>query len=256
VAIARALDGEHAQAPGPGKETINPALISVPFNCRIADLVDIILDCRVKVGHNVCSCGSLPTLEINLSHNHNETDWPEDARRAMTTKYDGPGGSDRATILDRPGVATSGASRGVEEGRRQCGNLPSPGVRSETAPEVRAADLVGARQAARQRAGAVIDPRSAEIMWGWAKVADPYDELDIPDEDSCTARTHYARASGESAWIAFIDIPGLIQMAIWERLRENRIMLSPRAILLADNTIMDTEDSLYLRERLRHSPVM
>ena len=64
------------------------------------------------------------------------------------------------------------------------------------------------RLAIREEAGRKIDPETAEVMWKYAQMVDPYgDGLEIPDELWLVGRTYFARSPGSDIWVWFGDLP-------------------------------------------------
>ena len=62
--------------------------------------------------------------------------------------------------------------------------------------------------AARKRAGLEIDPETAEVMWCYGHLLDPYDaHADLTDEGKCIGRVFFARNPGSDIWVAFHDLP-------------------------------------------------
>ena len=76
--------------------------------------------------------------------------------------------------------------------------------------------------ALRRAAGLAIDPETAEVMWDYGLVIDPYgDYRSIPDEYQCVGREYFARAPGSDVWIDFCDLPQATEDALWAKHRSN-----------------------------------
>jgi hypothetical protein len=75
--------------------------------------------------------------------------------------------------------------------------------------------------AIRKKAGLGIDPKTAELLWCWGQMADPYDDLaEIPDECYCIGLLYFARSPGsDNIWVEFGDLPDATVKALRERLR-------------------------------------
>lgn len=57
-------------------------------------------------------------------------------------------------------------------------------------------------------AGKLIDPATAEMMWQWRQVLDPYGVgLDIPEEGNCVGREYFVRAPNSDIWVWTYDLP-------------------------------------------------
>jgi hypothetical protein len=49
--------------------------------------------------------------------------------------------------------------------------------------------------ATRKEAGLQIDPKTAEVHWGWGQICDPYGiDPDLPEEYDCIGRIYFARS--------------------------------------------------------------
>lgn len=56
-------------------------------------------------------------------------------------------------------------------------------------------------------AGAQIDPATAEVVWEWGQLGDPYGlSPDPPPEGECVGRLYWARAPGTNIWINFCHL--------------------------------------------------
>jgi hypothetical protein len=61
--------------------------------------------------------------------------------------------------------------------------------------------------AAREREGLRIDPETAEVMWRYVNIGDPYDLDPGPPEEECIGRGYFARRPGSDIWVEFGDLP-------------------------------------------------
>jgi hypothetical protein len=74
--------------------------------------------------------------------------------------------------------------------------------------------------AARKEAGALIDPRTAEVMRAYGQTLDPYGvDPDLPEEYRQIGRNYFARAPLSDVWVSFEDLPSETCMALWCRLK-------------------------------------
>ncbi len=65
--------------------------------------------------------------------------------------------------------------------------------------------------------GLEIDPATAEYLWHYAQVLDPYGIHDLPPEAQCVGRMHFARSPG-GTWVEFRDLPQATADALWKRI--------------------------------------
>jgi hypothetical protein len=62
--------------------------------------------------------------------------------------------------------------------------------------------------AIRKEAGLKIDPKTAEVVYNWGQVLDPYGIYsDLTDEERCIGRIYFARSPGSDIWVEFSDLP-------------------------------------------------
>jgi hypothetical protein len=70
-------------------------------------------------------------------------------------------------------------------------------------------------EAWRKAAGLNIDPETAEIVWEYTQVGDPYGVWpNIPEEGRCVGRSYFARSPGMDVWIEFGDLPDATRDAL------------------------------------------
>jgi MT-A70 len=62
--------------------------------------------------------------------------------------------------------------------------------------------------AIRKEAALQIDPETAEVMWKYGHIMDPYGvDPDLPEEYQCVGRAYFARFPGGDVWVSFYDLP-------------------------------------------------
>jgi hypothetical protein len=73
-------------------------------------------------------------------------------------------------------------------------------------------------RAIRREAGLHIDPETAEVMWTWGQIADPYgiEGADLPGEHDCVGRIYFAQSPGSGVWVEFGDLPKATVAALWK----------------------------------------
>jgi hypothetical protein len=69
-------------------------------------------------------------------------------------------------------------------------------------------------------AGELIDPATAEMLWHWASVTDPYGVLDRRDENEeyNIGRIYFLRESHNKTWICAYDLPEATLKKFWQLL--------------------------------------
>ena len=71
-------------------------------------------------------------------------------------------------------------------------------------------------EAWRKAAGLHIDPETAEVLWDYTQVVDPYGVCaEIPGECDCVWRAYFALSPEMSVWIWFGDLPEATRDALW-----------------------------------------
>jgi hypothetical protein len=69
-------------------------------------------------------------------------------------------------------------------------------------------DECGKLMAKRIAVGKLIDPETAEIIWRYACMFDPYnDGLDVPEKLQQVGREHFVRTPGAESWVHVGDLP-------------------------------------------------
>jgi hypothetical protein len=72
--------------------------------------------------------------------------------------------------------------------------------------------------AIRKEAALQIDPETAEFMWSWEQILDPYGvHPDLPEECDCVGRVYFARAPGSEVWVSFYDLPEATVERLWQK---------------------------------------
>jgi hypothetical protein len=73
--------------------------------------------------------------------------------------------------------------------------------------------------AIRRRAGLVLDPETAEVVWWDAPAHDPYKVHPhrVPEAQWQVGREYLARAPGFDLWVHFDDLPVATSTALWEK---------------------------------------
>jgi hypothetical protein len=73
-------------------------------------------------------------------------------------------------------------------------------------------------QAWRRAAGLHVNPETAEVLWNYTQVVDPYGVFqDLPEECDCVGRSYFARSPGMDVWVEFGDLPDATREALWEK---------------------------------------
>jgi hypothetical protein len=109
------------------------------------------------------------------------------------------------------------------------------------------------RLAIRREAALQIDPETAEIMWTYANVADPYG--DYPDcPEVCIGRVHFARPSGSDVWVDFEDLPDATVKALRKKLELRRASPEPTVYRRAKELLIEGEDrKQFVRVRIEQA---
>jgi hypothetical protein len=69
----------------------------------------------------------------------------------------------------------------------------------------------------RKKLGAQIDPETAEVLWTYGQIMDPYGvEPDLPAEYYQVGRLYFARCPGSRIWVSFYDLPDETRERLWE----------------------------------------
>lgn len=86
----------------------------------------------------------------------------------------------------------------------------------------------------RRQIGLTIDPATAETMFWWADVCDPYCILDEQHHAGCVGRERFARNAG-GEWVDFNDLPDATRKSLWER--DGRKLVFPYGLHPDDDVI-------------------
>ena len=70
--------------------------------------------------------------------------------------------------------------------------------------------------AIRKEAARQIDPETAEVMWHYVRIGDPYGLYPLP-EDYNIGRGYFARSPGSDVWVSFYDLPKATAEALWAK---------------------------------------
>jgi hypothetical protein len=70
--------------------------------------------------------------------------------------------------------------------------------------------------AIRKEAGLKIDPKTAEVLWDYGNILDPYG-VDPDLADVCLGRVYFARSPTSKIWVEFGDLPDATRSALWEK---------------------------------------
>ena len=91
--------------------------------------------------------------------------------------------------------------------------------------------------AIRKEAGLHIDPETAEVMWVYEQVGDPYGIYpDLPEELRQIGRVYFACAPGSDVWVSFHDIPDAIRDALWQKHKRHLAFPACLPFLETDST--------------------
>ena len=71
--------------------------------------------------------------------------------------------------------------------------------------------------ALRKKAGREIDPETAEVLWDYVQILDPYGIHQLPEELTCIGRDYFARSPESDIWVWFGDLPRSTERALWEK---------------------------------------
>jgi hypothetical protein len=69
--------------------------------------------------------------------------------------------------------------------------------------------------AVRKEAGLKIDSGTAEVMWVYSDIGDPYGVLPSLQE-GCIGRVEFARSPDSDIWVCFDDLPDETRTALWK----------------------------------------
>jgi hypothetical protein len=106
--------------------------------------------------------------------------------------------------------------------------------------------------AIRREAALQIDPETAEVMWKYANVADPYGVY--PDGEECIGRVYFARPAGSDVWVDFGDLPDATVKALREKQEFRRAFPEPTVYRRAEELLIVGEnDEQFVRVRIEQA---
>ena len=101
----------------------------------------------------------------------------------------------------------------------------------------------------RKEAGLKIDPETAEVMWDYVQILDPYDVYpDLSEEEQQTGRGYFARAPGSDIWVSFRDLPDETEETLWEMHKSKLAFPAGLDLSVADFLALLKEDSAELQQ--------
>jgi hypothetical protein len=72
--------------------------------------------------------------------------------------------------------------------------------------------------AIRKKVGQKIDPKTAEVMFRWSQIFDPYGvNPNLPKACYQVGQVGFARSPGSDVWVCFYDLPNATVKALRER---------------------------------------
>ena len=107
--------------------------------------------------------------------------------------------------------------------------------------------------AIRREAALQIDPETAEVMWTYANICDPYGIYpDCPEE--CIGRLYFARPPGSDVWVDFNDLPDATVKALEEKQKLRRAFPEPTVYRRAKELLVVSEDQeQFVRVRIEQA---
>jgi hypothetical protein len=94
--------------------------------------------------------------------------------------------------------------------------------------------------AVRRKAALQIDPETAEVMWTYANIANPYGIY--PDCPEYIGRVYFARPSGSDVWVDFNDLPDATVKALREKQKLRRALPEPTVYRRTKELLIVGED--------------
>ena len=108
------------------------------------------------------------------------------------------------------------------------------------------------RLAIRREAALQIDPETAEVMWTYANLADPYGIY--PDGEECIGRVYFARPAGSDVWVDFGDLPDATVKALRKKQEFRRAFPEPTVYRGAEELLIVGEDQeQFVRVRIEQA---
>ena len=107
-------------------------------------------------------------------------------------------------------------------------------------------------RAIRREAALQIDPETAEVMWTYGNICDPYGVH--PDCQECIGRVYFAHPSGSDVWVCFYDLPDATVKALREEQELRRAFPEPTVYRRAEELLIVSEDQeQFVRVRIEQA---
>ena len=81
--------------------------------------------------------------------------------------------------------------------------------------------------AIRKAEAKLIDPFTA-VDWQYGWTFDPYDVLDLPEEEQQAERQFFARRPDGDIWVSFMDLPDDVCAALWKHINAGTANWEPK----------------------------
>jgi hypothetical protein len=95
--------------------------------------------------------------------------------------------------------------------------------------------------AIRKAAALHVDPETAEVMWQYADLTDPYG-LHPDRRAECIGKVWFARPSGSDVWVCVDDLRNAIWSALKKKMEARRAFPEPTAYRRARELLIVSED--------------
>ena len=86
--------------------------------------------------------------------------------------------------------------------------------------------------AIRKEQAKFIDPETAEVMWIYGPVLDPYGVHQLHPDEEYVGRLYFARAPASDIWVSFCDLPSSTRDALWQK--HGRKLRFPAGLFVED----------------------
>jgi hypothetical protein len=109
--------------------------------------------------------------------------------------------------------------------------------------------------AIRREAALQIDPETAQVMWTYADVSNPYGIYPRCPEMECIGRVWFARPSGSDVWVCFYDLPDATVKALMEKQEQRRTSPEPTVYRRANELLIvgENEEEQFVRVRIEQA---